>query len=606
MKCKVLILSAVVMMCLVAQGQKVDPAWESINQRGYPEWFRDAKLGIFIHWGLYSVPAYASPEGYGEWFYRGLMTGDSGRVEQMKYYPPLSTKMPTDNSTLQQYANLRDYWHAEQWDPKQWADLFKESGAQYVLLVTKHHDGYCLWDYPHTALKDWNSVATGPKRNIVEELTNTVRAAGLKMGFYYSLTEWTNPIHTWTVSPNDSIGRYVDTYMIPQFKDLVSKYKPSLIFTDGEWDNNAEQFKARELISWYYNTVGPEAVVNDRWGAGHQHGFRTPEYSGGIIDTITPWAECRGVGRSFGVNHNEKLENFISSSALIQHFVQLVAAGGGLTLNVGPEADGSIPYLQQERLADLGRWMKINGEAIYGTRPWIKLCDAREKLVLKTDDAIDFDWVRNAPLEGMSYDNFEIMWNGEIIPKYSEKYTFEVEVDDNAIVILNEDTIINHNKEKANSSESNAQEAANYGRTTATVKLKKGAEYKIKVCYEEKDLEARIRLRWQSKSQPKEAITAARGFRGEYKWKVPYACYTKKGKDLYIIMLETPNVVMEFPNMIEPNGQISGYMLYAPDRHVRGKYSDGTLYVKMPEAIDYDLMRKSDGAWVLKLENYLK
>ena len=113
--------------------------------------------------------------------------------------------------------------------------------------------------------------------------------------------------------PDSAIGEYVDHYMVPQFKELVGKYKPSLVFTDGEWQNSAEQFKAKELIAWYYNTVGPEAIVNDRWGSGTQHGFKTPEYKGAINDTVRPWAECRGIGRSFGYNRNEPLENYLTS-----------------------------------------------------------------------------------------------------------------------------------------------------------------------------------------------------------------------------------------------------------------------------------------------------
>lgn len=370
------------------QAQEVQPTWESINERGYPEWFSDAKLGIFIHWGLYSVPAYSAPDGYSEWFYRGLMTGDSIRVGEMKDFNRRWGYMlgdqwsgrlsngdgmkqnpkPTDLYTL--YAMT---WAAEHWNPEQWADLFVQSGAKYVVLVTKHHDGYCLWRSRYQP--NWNSVVTGPHRDIVGDLTKAVRDAGLKMGFYYSLTEWTNNLHIWMKDPDEAIGDYVDDYMMPQFKELVKRYKPSLIFADGEWQNTAEQFRATELISWYYNTVGPEAVVNDRWGAGTQHGFKTPEYKGAIDDTTRPWAECRGIGKSFALNRNEPLSNYLTSDSLIRHFVKLVAAGGGMTLNVGPDADGTIPMLQQERLIDLGNWLKVNGEAIYGSRPYKKMCE---------------------------------------------------------------------------------------------------------------------------------------------------------------------------------------------------------------------------------------
>lgn len=376
-------------MGFACQAQEVYPNWESINQRGYPEWFRDAKLGIFIHWGLYSVPSYSQPDGYGEWFYRGLMMGDSLRVSEMKGFNRRWGYMlgdqwsgrlsnsdnikhnpkPTDLYTL--YAQA---WHAEHWNPNQWADLFVEAGAKYVVLVTKHHDGYCLWRSRYQP--NWNSVVTGPHMDIVDTLTRVCRDKGLKMGFYYSLPEWTNPLHVWMQDPDSAISEYVNHYMIPQFKELVGKYKPTLLFTDGEWQNKASDFHATELISWYYNTVGSEAIVNDRWGSGTEHGFKTPEYKGAIDDTVRPWAECRGIGKSFAFNRNEPLSNYLTPDSLIRHFVKLVAAGGGMTLNVGPDADGTIPMIQQERLVALGRWLKVNGEAIYGSRPYTKMCNS--------------------------------------------------------------------------------------------------------------------------------------------------------------------------------------------------------------------------------------
>lgn len=371
-----------------AKSQAVQPTWESINQRGYPQWFQDAKLGIFIHWGLYSVPAYSHPTGYSEWFYRGLMTGDTLRVNEMQAFnrrwgymlgDQWSGRLSNSDGVKQKpkatdlYTLYAQTWAAEHWNPRQWAELFAESGAKYVVLVTKHHDGYCLWRSRYQP--NWNSVVTGPHMDIVDSLTRAVRAAGLKMGFYYSLTEWTNKLHIWMQDPDSTIGEYVDEYMIPQFKELVSKYRPSLIFADGEWQNTSAEFRAPEIISWYYNTVGPEAIVNDRWGHGTEHGFKTPEYKGAISDTTRPWAECRGIGRSFALNRNEPLSNYLTSDSLIRHFVKLVAAGGGMTLNVGPDADGTIPMLQQERLIDLGNWLKVNGEAIYGSRPYKKMCE---------------------------------------------------------------------------------------------------------------------------------------------------------------------------------------------------------------------------------------
>lgn len=575
--------------------QTIEPTWEQINQRGYPQWFGDAKLGIFVHWGLYSVPAYASPEGYGEWFYRGLMTGDSGRVAAMQRHGGQPGQSP-----LQQYALLRDQWKGELWDPDEWAEIFRQSGARYVLLVTKHHDGYCLWDYANTALKDWNSVVSGPRRDIVKELTAAVRRQGLRMGFYFSLAEWTNPLHTWTVSPNDSVGRYVELYMIPQFKDLVGRYHPSVIFTDGEWDNNAEQWHARELISWYYNTVGSEGIVNNRWGHGNQHGYKTPEYSGGIMDTVSPWAECRGLGRSFGINHNEPLSNYLSSEELIQHFVKLVAAGGGLTLNVGPEADGRIPLLQQERLLSLGRWLETNGEAIYGSRPCAYPYEYNDTLTFeRIDSLIDFDWVRNAPIKGMTYDHFNVHWEGRVEPLYTERYTFQVEVDDDVVVTLDGDTLIAHFKDVADAPASNAQAARNYASTSAAVTLQRGKSYRIEVSYREKDLEARMRLRWSSKSQRPQPVPAVGGWSGSYRCLAPSLCYTRQGDTLYAIALQAPGETLALHHLpIPPKGM--KVKLLGCERPVEWHYSEGVLYLHTG-GLSYADLAHCQGAWTFRI-----
>lgn len=368
----------IILMCvasLMSFAQQQIPAdWDAIKtQHPYPQWFSDAKLGIFIHWGLYSVPAYSHIDGYAEWFYRGLMLDDSVRVNFMK----------KNFGEDFQYRDFAPLFTAELFDANEWADLFQHAGARYIILVTKHHDGYCLWNSQYAP--EWNSVVSGPHRDIVAEVSEAVKAKGIRLGFYYSLPEWTNPLHIWTVDPNDSIAAYVDKHMIPQFKELLTKYRPTLLFTDGEWDNTAEQWHAKELISWYYNLMGPEAIVNDRWGHGADYGFKTPEYKGAIMDTVRPWAECRGIGRSFGLNRNEPLENYLTSDELIRHFVVLVAAGGGMTLNVGPAADGQIPLLQQERLIDLGNWLKINGEAIYGSRPYNRMFEYESVQVTEND-----------------------------------------------------------------------------------------------------------------------------------------------------------------------------------------------------------------------------
>lgn len=577
---KISILFFCLLLCAASWAQRVEPTWESLNSRNYPQWFSDAKLGIFIHWGIYSVPSYAGLEAYGEWYYRGLMLGDTTRLN-------FQNRVFGNGREDFQYKDFLPYFKAELFDADEWARLFKKAGAQYVLLVTKHHDGYCLWDSQYQP--EWNSVMSGPKRNVVEEVTDAVRAAGMKMGFYYSLLEWTNPIHKWTVDPTDSIGRYVDEYMIPQFKELVTRYKPSVIFSDGDWDYTADQLHSVELISWYYNTVGPEAIVNDRWGNGNQHGFRTPEYSAGITLTDRPWAECRGLGRSFGLNRNEPIENYLTSDALIRHFAKLVAAGGGMTLNVGPAADGQIPLLQQERLLDLGKWLEVNGEAIYGTRPYSKFYEMKPVVVKNIVSQIDFDWKRNSPDPAIAYDNFTAQWTGHIRADHSETYTFEVETDDYMKVSIDGRQVLEYNPENANSSK------------TGTFAFEAGKNYNVQVDFKEDNMEAVAVLRWSAPSQPKQVVPVE-AFTGNllatYTCEQPYICYTTKGNVLYAIALDYPQDLLTL-NIPKPDHKLTVRMLGC-DKVLPYKYKDGKLCIDT-RSIQYNDL-KSTAAWTFKIE----
>jgi len=578
----------------------VEPTWESLNQRGYPQWFQDAKLGIFIHWGLYSVPAYASKEGYGEWFYRGLMQKVPERMRIMSYYAD------TTKPVFEQYKELTKYWHAELWNPEEWADLFEYAGAKYVVLVTKHHDGYCLWDSQFQP--EWNSVVSGPERNIVEELTTAVRQKGLRMGFYYSLPEWTNPRHIWMQDPDNEIGDYVDNYMVPQFKELVSRYKPDLLFSDGDWNNTAEQLRSHELISWYYNTVGKDAIVNNRWGNGTKHGFLTPEYSAGIANTEVPWAECRGLGRSFGLNRNEDLDNYMTDKELIQHFVELVAHGGGMTLNVGPYADGTIPLIQQERLRSLGKWLEINGEAIYGSQPYEIPCQrVTTKAKLPPTETIDFDWVRNAPARGVSTDHFDIVWLGQVTIPSDGEYTFSGTADDHLVTydINNEsDTLVYFNK---NNNSTNKQK---------TMKLQKDKSILLKTIYHEEDLEASVSLRWSYNGG--ESVPIPAKWDGTVYWNRTTRCFTTKDNSLYIIEFNRPNRTQKLVIKDMPKLNPKAFMiLLGSQKEVEMNGYKGVLYNELKWkqdkhgtlTIDFSSIRQEDldnleNAWVIRVVDY--
>ena len=353
------------------QGQTTyQPTWESIDSRPVAQWFGDAKFGIFIHWGPYSVPAWSPKGTYSEWYQRWLQgenlfgNGDFKGDEVTQYHKK------TYGSHFS-YYEFGDMFKADLFEPDDWADLFEESGAKYIMLTTKHHDGFTLW--PSKEANDrgfaWNSVDIGPKRDLVGELTTAVKKTDVKMGFYYSLYEW---YHPWWQNDKE---RFVTEHFHPQFKDLVEKYQPDALWGDGEWDMEAEKWKTPELLAWLFNesSVKDSIVINDRWGKGirKKHGgYFTTEYESEAPEFDKPWEECRGMGFSFGYNQNEDAQDYNSPKTLTLMLVNIVSTGGNLLLDIGPDSRGRIPVIMQERLKQIGAWLKINGEAIYATKAW--------------------------------------------------------------------------------------------------------------------------------------------------------------------------------------------------------------------------------------------
>lgn len=363
--------------------------WESVNTHQVPKWYDDCKFGIFIHWGIYSVPAYAphtwelgevdskewfADNPYAEWYYNSLNIG----------------KGPTYEHHMEKYGKDFKYedfipmWKAENWDPAKWAELFKKAGAQYVVLTTKHHDGFCLYPSKYT---DFNCVKMGPKRDITGELTDAVRAEGIRMGLYYSgLIDWqyaNDPIFEdddlfGTASPT---FEYAD-YSYKQMMELVDTYEPSLVWNDIGWPKQSEEMMPF-FLAHYYNKV-EEGVVNDRFNDRY-HDFLTKEYKQGKVDRSEKWEMCRGMGLSFGYNENEGDDQIISEQGLISLLVGTVANNGNLLINIGPKADGTIPAEQERRLLVLGKWLETNGEGIYETR-----CSRRESVVSDNGTAVHF------------------------------------------------------------------------------------------------------------------------------------------------------------------------------------------------------------------------
>jgi alpha-L-fucosidase len=270
------------------------------------------------------------------------------------------------------YQDFAPQFRAELFDPDHWADVFARSGAKYVALTSKHHEGFALWPSKEASAtwgRPWNAVEIGPRRDLLGDLSEAVRRKGLRMGYYYSLYEWYNPL--WLTDK----PRYVREHMFPQFKDLVTHYKPAIIFSDGEWDLPSSEWRSPELLAWLFNEspVKDEVVINDRWGkeCRHKHGgYWTTEYTPGLSGLDHPWEESRGMGFSYGYNRAEGLEHYHTGRELVIMLVDLVSRGGNLLLDIGPDADGTIPVVMEERLVQMGDWLKVNGEAIYGTKPW--------------------------------------------------------------------------------------------------------------------------------------------------------------------------------------------------------------------------------------------
>ncbi len=348
---------------LLAAQMTYTPDWASLDQRATPLWWQDAKFGIFIHWGVYSVPGYTLKGNYAEWYQYNLETkGQNGKIGDYQ-----RTRFGTRT-----YYDLADDFKAELYDPTAWAQLFQAAGAKYVVLTSKHHDGFCLWpsaDASRTWGFPWNAAERGPKRDLIEPLFAALRQTDVQPGLYFSLYEWFNPL--WKINPS----RFAREHMIPQLHDLVDRYHPAVIWADGDWEASPETFQSPQFLSWLYNEspVRDSVVVNDRWGDGvrfRHAGIYTPEYQPDLDFADHAWEESRGMGASYGYNRAEDAWDYNSAQSLVLHLVDKVSRGGNFLLDIGPDASGKIPPIMQERLLSIGKWLKINGEAIYGTRRW--------------------------------------------------------------------------------------------------------------------------------------------------------------------------------------------------------------------------------------------
>jgi alpha-L-fucosidase len=373
---------------------------------------------------LYSVPAWTPKGKYAEWYQYWLKEKSfEGKVYDFHI------------RTYGKEFKFKDFapmFKAELWDPDQWADLIKKAGAKYIVFTTKHHSGYTMWPSRHaeqTYGENYNPAKVGSKRDIVGDLAVAMRRKNIKVGLYYSLYEWYHPL--WKSDKK----RFVEEHMFPQFKDLVTRYSPDIIWSDGEWEMEWEKWRSPELLAWLFNNAANEKdlVINDRWGKGirHKHGgFYTTEYGSGMDDDSHPWEENRGMGFSYGYNRAEDLKDYRSAQELILMLIDIVSRGGNLCLDIGPRADGTIPVIMQERLLQIGAWLDTNGQAIYGTRMWKKPCQWSAGNIPKTErkEYISrFNILEQtiAPPEGQAYKEVVFTYKGRnlyaITPKWPGK-----------------------------------------------------------------------------------------------------------------------------------------------------------------------------------------
>ncbi|XP_039536926.1 tissue alpha-L-fucosidase-like [Pimephales promelas] len=347
--------------CSSSFSARYTPDWTSLDSRPLPEWYDEVKFGIFVHWGVFSVPAFGS-----EWFWWDWKGAHDFEyiLFMIKNYPPGFS-----------YTDFAPNFHAQFFDPDEWADIFEASGAKYVVLTSKHHEGFTNWGSPDSW--NWNSVDNGPHRDLVGDLGNAIRKRSLHYGLYNSLFEWFNPIYLRDKESGFKTQDYVAKKVMPELINLVNRYKPDLIWSDGDWEAPDTYWNSTEFLAWLYNDspVKDVVVTNDRWGNGCycKHGGYF-----NCADKFTPgqlpnhkWEKCQSVDtKSWGYRRNMKLTELMDLPSIIKDLVYVVALGGNYLLNVGPTADGVIAPVFEERLRGIGAWLKINGEAIYATKPW--------------------------------------------------------------------------------------------------------------------------------------------------------------------------------------------------------------------------------------------
>jgi alpha-L-fucosidase len=372
--------------------------WESLKGYTVPDWYKDAKFGIFIHWGVYAVPAFGS-----EWYPRMMYIPGS---EEFKHH--LATYGPQEKFG---YKDFIPMFKAQKFDPSAWARLFREAGAKYVVPVFEHHDGFQMYD---SALSDWTAVKMGPQRDLEGDLAKAVRAEGLRLGasshriehnFFLGVGRsirsdvndpanagFYGPAHNWLTAKQGTPLANDFTFVSKAWTDdwlarsaeIVKKYQPEVMYFDWWVGQPSVRENLTRFAAFYYNTslkkAGSIGVINYKDYA-MQDSSGVLDIERGQLSGIRPsyWQTDTSISnRSWGYIEND---TFKSSDFVIHQLVDIVSKNGNLLLNIGPRADGTIPDEVQRVLREIGEWLKINGEAIYGTRPWRTFGEGPTKIV---------------------------------------------------------------------------------------------------------------------------------------------------------------------------------------------------------------------------------
>ena len=350
---------------------KYEPDWESLGQYTAPDWFRDAKFGIFIHWGVYAVPAFGN-----EWYPHAMYKRDNPAFAHHR-----------DTWGAQAAFGYKDFipmFKAERWDPDAWVALFKQAGAKYVVPVAEHHDGFPMYD---TDLTPWNAARMGPGRDVVAELEQAVRNGGLRFGVsshrahnwrYYTYSDdfdTSNPAYAGLYSrahPEDEPASpaFLEDWFA-RTKELVDTFRPDVLWFDFGWHRDEFAPYRAQVAAYYYNRAiewGREGVL--QYKDKFPEGTAVLDIERGKLDDLRDacWQTDTSVSyQSWGYVEGDP---FKTATTLVHDLIDIVSKNGNLLLNVGPRADGTIPDEAAGLLRGIGTWLDLNGEAIYGTRPW--------------------------------------------------------------------------------------------------------------------------------------------------------------------------------------------------------------------------------------------